>query len=1151
SPTNTQPSCPDASLPATEQAIAHRCASPEEPPQHHPNAHTTSPHPRTMSQSLRPYLSAVRSTLTAALSLSNFASQASERHNVPEIEAQTSPELLLNPLIVSRNAEERVLIEASVNSVRVSLRIKQADEIEHILVHKFTRFLTQRAEAFFVLRRKAVEGYDISFLVTNFHTEAMLKHKLVDFVIQFMEEVDREISEMKLFLNARARFVAESFLVPNLECSVFFQALLVFAPRRSPAHTLIIFARLQLQRPASHRTASKLKHDYCETAAHMAGRTLLRSETIRHGRSEYSGGFTPLRRVEEIGEGDITPRTSNFPYQIPFRSESGHALRINTTRGQAGTPTIDTPTDDGNEPGGVSLEGMTSAFEEPRKQETDGDVSVIMPNEMSSSDGRGTNYGLGTGIGSIDAIVMSPVSEPRSIPPPHAYRPVDNYHEKDRFSGGQTGRHTPRAGGAIDQRSFSRQSNRNKHSAHADQKRSGTPKGYRGQQRIFSRSQYGETRNSHGASSGRSTPGKINGQNGNGMHASHAPGGLGRQAHGPLHLSAPYGMVDLGGFNGADVHVIGPAGFETLSSPFPGPRGFNAAANGTFGGHGVPGSHSGFIASPGGYDIERPQSAVHWANGAMGMPQQQPDHGISTGPALRLPNYPQQGSSLRTNSYAGSESSGRDSVHDSKRAVHGSRARELAVMIKSGACDPGDDYDYGKKNIYGPMTYYGNKKAGELSPTKYRADERHNCRFAARRDKDSKGSAAAYIGVEPRTNPYWLHRTQLGFRPSSEQFFDALPITEPCRHIAPSNAGVIRLMGFPFEAPRAEVTAFLCRQAKIVPQPLGSPYFAVHVIMERSTGKTNDAFIELTSEVEAVRVVSQSEKRMLNGRPQKMGDRTVEVVMSCQEDLMHEMFGKAKKIVWAGNMPVVSNEVECYYPGVPSEGFNGFIGTEELHEMLQRCEHPQRYFHITRHQPRLFEHWISTLVKYPWHALDCVFIAERDRMFEATMKIVAALVNALQYASKGSYDVNKVTIGTLRELTVTVLTCPGFSEVQKAAYVRFMFENELAGVCDPKGTNLAFGGVRAISACWPFKVLAIDPAAPKEMVEYFMYLIREALQAQEKQLSLAERHRRRMSGSVSGPFGNLAIDYKDAQTIGEVGELELDFVEELLHRVLE
>ncbi len=99
----------------------------------------------------------VRSSLTAALTLSNFASQTAERHNVPEIEAQTSPEVLLTPLTVARNENERVLIEPSINSIRISIKIKQADEIEHILVHKFTRFLTQRAESFFILRRKPIK----------------------------------------------------------------------------------------------------------------------------------------------------------------------------------------------------------------------------------------------------------------------------------------------------------------------------------------------------------------------------------------------------------------------------------------------------------------------------------------------------------------------------------------------------------------------------------------------------------------------------------------------------------------------------------------------------------------------------------------------------------------------------------------------------------------------------------------------------------------------------------------------------------------------------------------------------------------------------------------------------------------------------------
>jgi actin related protein 2/3 complex subunit 4 len=112
----------------------------------------------------------VRSSLTAALSLTTFASQVAERHVVPEIEAQSAPEVLLNALTVARNENERVLIEPSINSVRVSIKVKQADEIEHILVHKFTRFLTQRAEAFFVLRRKPIKVWTTMPLLFFFIT---------------------------------------------------------------------------------------------------------------------------------------------------------------------------------------------------------------------------------------------------------------------------------------------------------------------------------------------------------------------------------------------------------------------------------------------------------------------------------------------------------------------------------------------------------------------------------------------------------------------------------------------------------------------------------------------------------------------------------------------------------------------------------------------------------------------------------------------------------------------------------------------------------------------------------------------------------------------------------------------------------------------
>jgi actin related protein 2/3 complex subunit 4 len=77
--------------------------------------------------------------------------------DVPWLWRRGSKEVLLNPLTISRNENERVLIEPSVNSIRVSIKIKQADEIERILCHKFTRFLMQRAEGFIVLRRKPIK----------------------------------------------------------------------------------------------------------------------------------------------------------------------------------------------------------------------------------------------------------------------------------------------------------------------------------------------------------------------------------------------------------------------------------------------------------------------------------------------------------------------------------------------------------------------------------------------------------------------------------------------------------------------------------------------------------------------------------------------------------------------------------------------------------------------------------------------------------------------------------------------------------------------------------------------------------------------------------------------------------------------------------
>ena len=69
----------------------------------------------------------------------------------------TFSESLTGFVFLSRNDKERVLIEPSVNSIRVSIAIKQADEIEKLLCQKFMRFMMRRAENFVILRRKKIE----------------------------------------------------------------------------------------------------------------------------------------------------------------------------------------------------------------------------------------------------------------------------------------------------------------------------------------------------------------------------------------------------------------------------------------------------------------------------------------------------------------------------------------------------------------------------------------------------------------------------------------------------------------------------------------------------------------------------------------------------------------------------------------------------------------------------------------------------------------------------------------------------------------------------------------------------------------------------------------------------------------------------------
>ncbi|OMJ86362.1 hypothetical protein SteCoe_12150 [Stentor coeruleus] len=168
-----------------------------------------------MAKSLESYLNEIKEKLDSSLNIRNFPCQHEERHNKPEVETRRSKELILPPILIARSKNEETLIEPSINSTRVSLKVKKLDDVDKLLTGMFMRFLMLRAEQFLIMRRKAVEGYDISFLIIHSHMEQLFRERLVDFIITFLKEIEKEINEMKLSVNTRAR-IAANYFISNL-----------------------------------------------------------------------------------------------------------------------------------------------------------------------------------------------------------------------------------------------------------------------------------------------------------------------------------------------------------------------------------------------------------------------------------------------------------------------------------------------------------------------------------------------------------------------------------------------------------------------------------------------------------------------------------------------------------------------------------------------------------------------------------------------------------------------------------------------------------------------------------------------------------------------------------------------------------------------
>ena len=159
-----------------------------------------------MVESYKPYLTIIRDTLEQALCLRNFPSQLYEKINRPQVEVKENLELTSKPVIISRNESEKVEIETSINSVRVNVAVKKYQEIDKLVVGIYSNYLMNRANQLNVLRKVAKEGFDISFLITNFTLENYKKEDIIDFIIEFIQDFTKEVTDMKMTVNSQSRF---------------------------------------------------------------------------------------------------------------------------------------------------------------------------------------------------------------------------------------------------------------------------------------------------------------------------------------------------------------------------------------------------------------------------------------------------------------------------------------------------------------------------------------------------------------------------------------------------------------------------------------------------------------------------------------------------------------------------------------------------------------------------------------------------------------------------------------------------------------------------------------------------------------------------------------------------------------------------------
>ncbi|KAK0723696.1 hypothetical protein B0T21DRAFT_337278 [Apiosordaria backusii] len=307
---------------------------------------------------------------------------------------------------------------------------------------------------------------------------------------------------------------------------------------------------------------------------------------------------------------------------------------------------------------------------------------------------------------------------------------------------------------------------------------------------------------------------------------------------------------------------------------------------------------------------------------------------------------------------------------------------------------------------------------------------------------------------------------------------DNFPFIESSSQSMPATWGVLKISNIPFGTLRSEVVAFLGRNSKIV----NDAQEGVHIIMERVTSKTGDAYVEFVSNRDAQRALDRHNEAIRRQRHPRLGDRPVEMTMSSQKELMEVLFPWCRGVKWNhGRAEMIPFDEEN-----PWNVFRGFVTEEEMSLMIKHVEVPSRSPYSKDCPQRPYESMISTLKKLPWYRSDVITLKQRQVIYDATCRLIEVLKGTIRTGddSQGKRQDQRVINEQLFKRVVNAaMLCPGFSVLQKdnIAYI--------AGLNDTRTSQF---NMPPFADCWTHLYnLCPRPGMPVDVLEWYIAIIRE------------------------------------------------------------